>query len=79
MSVIIQFKKFQFILFRLVLKSKGDEVNIQSFDGAFGDNRVSLKSRDSYMISLVKKTFGKETHSLYINGMSIFPVKMKTS
>ena len=38
----------------------------------------SLESRDSYMIYLRKKTFGKDPHSLYINGTSVFPVKMKT-
>lgn len=41
-------------------------------------NRVSLKSKDSYMIYLVKKTCGKDTQSLYINGMCVFPIKMKT-
>lgn len=52
-------------------------MNIQPFEGVFRDKRVSLKGRDSYMIYLVKKTFGKDTHCLYKNGMSIFPVKMK--
>lgn len=53
---------------------------MQSFEGAFGDNESHFQSKTwRFLHDLFKKeTFGKNIYNDYVNGMSIFPMKVKT-